>query len=107
MTNAWEERKKALENEYFHKKEQELLQKMKHEAEETLARSCCHNRCPKCGENLEPLTFRGVPLDKCPACGGIWLGPNDLKMLAEKDHRSWFDRWFHAENDETTTDQEV
>jgi Zn-finger nucleic acid-binding protein len=47
-----------------------------------------------------------VPLDKCPGCGGIWLGPNDLKMLAEKDHRTWFDRWFRAENEETT-DQEV
>jgi len=27
-------------------------------------------------------------------------------MLAEKDHRTWFDRWFRAENDETTN-QEV
>jgi len=106
MSDAWEERKKALENEYFHKKEQELLQKMKHDAEETLAHNYCKNRCPKCGHKIEPMTFRGVPLDKCPGCGGIWLGPNDLKMLAEKDHRTWFDRWFRAENDETT-DQEV
>jgi uncharacterized protein len=102
MSDAWEERKKALENEYFHKKEQELLRKMKNEAEETLAHNYCKNRCPKCGEKIEPVTFRGVPLDKCPGCGGIWLGPNDLKMLAEKDHRTWFDRWFRAENDETT-----
>jgi len=106
MTDAWEDRKKALENEYFHRKEQEVLQKMKQEAEESLARNCCQNRCPKCGEMIEPMTFRGVPLDKCPGCGGIWLGPNDLKMLAEKDHRTWFDRWFRAENDETTN-QEV
>lgn len=106
MTDAWEERKKALENEYFHKKERELVQKMKDEAEETLARNYCNNRCPKCSEALEPMTFRGVPLDKCPGCGGIWLGPNDLKLLAAKDHRTWFDRWFRAENDETT-EQEV
>ena len=24
----------------------------------------------------------------------VWLGPNDLRLLAEKDHRTWFDRWF-------------
>jgi len=43
------------------------------------------------------MTFRGVPLDKCPACGGIWLGPNDLQILASKDHRSWFEKWFKEE----------
>ncbi len=106
MPNAWDERKKALENEYFHKQEQKILDQMKHAAQETLARSCAKGRCPKCGEKIEPLTFRGVPLDKCPGCGGVWLGPNDLKMLAENDHRTWFDRWFHAEN-EDTSDQEV
>lgn len=106
MPNAWDERKKALENEYFHKKEHEILAKMKHDAEETVAKSCCKGRCPKCGEMIEPMTFRDVPLDKCPGCGGVWLGPNDLKILAEKDHRTWFDRWFHADNEETT-DQEV
>lgn len=106
MANAWDDRKKALENEYFYKKEQELLGKIKHDTEETLARSCCKNRCPKCGEQIEPMTFRGVPLDKCPSCGGVWLGPNDLKMLAEKDHRTWFDRWFRAE-DEPNEQEEV
>jgi len=102
MTNAWEERKKALENEYFHKKEQEIIDKMKHDAGETLAKSCCKGRCPKCGEMIEPMTFRDVPLDRCPGCGGVWLGPNDLRILAEKDHRTWFDRWFHADNEETS-----
>lgn len=106
MSDAWEDRKKALENEYFHKKETELLGIMKHEAEETLAKRCCKGRCPKCGEMIEPMTFREVPLDRCPGCGGIWLGPNDLKILAGKDHRTWFDRWFHAEEKEIS-DQEV
>ena len=106
MSNAWDERKKAIENEYFHKKEQELLSQMKNDARETLARSAARGRCPKCGEMIEPMTFRGVPLDKCPGCGGIWLGPNDLKMLSENDHRTWFDRWFHAEKN-VSTDQEV
>ncbi len=106
MTNAWEDRKKALENEYFHKKEREVLDKMKHDAEEILAKGYSKDRCPKCGDMIKPMIFRGVPLDKCPSCGGIWLGPNDLKLLAEKDHRGWFDRWFHADNEETS-DQEV
>jgi hypothetical protein len=103
VKNSWEERKKALENEYFHKKEQELIEKMRHDSEENLAKEYCAGRCPKCSEKIEPMTFRGVPLDRCTGCGGVWLGPNDLKLLAEKDHRSWFDLWFRQE--EKSSDQ--
>lgn len=99
MTDVWEERKKALENEYIYKKEKEQLEKMKAAAREEVIRAAAHNRCPKCGEPIEPMIFRGVPLDKCPGCGGVWLGPRDLQILAEKDHRTWFEKWFKSEND--------
>jgi Zn-finger nucleic acid-binding protein len=102
MKDAWDDRKKAIENEYFHRQEQKLINQMKQEAEETLVKSHCHNHCPKCGEALEPMTFREVPLDRCRGCGGVWMGPNDLKTLAEKDHRSWFDLWFRQEEADTT-----
>ncbi len=97
MTDAWEERKKALENQYFHDLEKELIEKIKTETREKLIRQYCHNRCPKCGDKIEPIDFRGVPMDKCLNCGGVWLGPKDLRILSEKDHRTWFDRWFKEE----------
>lgn len=86
MTNAWDERKKALEEEYFLKKEQEAIAKLKQESH--------LGHCPKCGEKLEKMVFEGVPLDQCPACKGVWLGPQDLKIFAQKNHRNWFERWF-------------
>jgi len=94
MKNVWDEREKALENEYIYRQEKELVEKMKNEAREKVIRENCKNRCPKCGDPIEPVTFRGVPLDRCPGCGGVWLGPNDLRMLASKDHRTWFEQWF-------------
>jgi hypothetical protein len=97
MTDIWEKRKKALENEYFYKEELKKIEKMRTEDREQLIRECCRNRCPKCGHPIEAMTFRGVPLDKCPDCGGVWLGPRDLQILAEKDHRTWFDKWFKGE----------
>jgi hypothetical protein len=100
MTNAWDERKKALENEFFHRLEQEKIEKMKEMAREQSIRQICQGRCPKCGEAIEPMIFRGVPLDKCPGCGGVWLGPKDIQTLAEKDHRTWFDKWFRGEEGE-------
>jgi hypothetical protein len=98
MTNAWEEREKALENEYIYRHEKELIEKLKAESREKVIREQCKNRCPKCGDPIVPVTFRNVPLDRCPGCGGVWLGPNDLRTLASKDHRTWFEQWFKNEN---------
>lgn len=100
MVDIWKEREKALENEYIYKQEQEKLERLRHQAREQLAHEHCLNRCPKCGEELKALTFRDVPLDQCPGCKGIWLGPNDLQILSAKDHRSWFEKWFKEENNE-------
>jgi len=99
MVDIWEERKKALENEYFYKLEKEQIEKLKGEARRQTIKELCRNRCPKCSQPLEAMTFRGVPLDKCPGCGGVWLGPRDLQQLAEKDHRTWFDKWFKGEEE--------
>ncbi len=97
MTDAWEDRKKALENEYIHKKERENLANLK----QTAIEEACLGHCPKCGKVIEPITFHGVPMDRCPGCGGVWLGPNDFRTLAAKDHRSWFDRWFNDADENT------
>ncbi len=97
MSDIWKEREKALESQYIYKEEKEKIDKMRKDAREKLIREMCHNRCPKCGDAIQAMTFRGVPLDKCPSCGGVWLGPKDLQILASKDHRSWFDLWFKAE----------
>ncbi len=97
MTDIWKEREKALENQFILKQEKEKIEKMKNGAREQLIREHCRNRCPKCGDPIESMSFRGVPLDKCPGCGGIWLGPKDLQILASKDHRTWFEKWFKAE----------
>jgi hypothetical protein len=96
MADLWKEREKALENEYIYRQEKEAIRKMQQDAREKLIRELCQNRCPKCACEIEAMTFRGVPLDKCPGCGGVWLGPRDLQVLSEKDHRNWFEKWFKA-----------
>lgn len=100
MTDAWDERRKALENEYFYKHERVLIEKLHAETKEKTIRELCKNRCPKCGESLMAMVFRDVPLDKCCACGGVWMGPKDLQILSEKDHRTWFDKWFREKEEE-------
>lgn len=97
MKDIWKEREKALESQFIYKEEKARIENMKKEAREQLIKEYCHNCCPKCGKTIEPMVFHGVPMDKCPGCGGVWLGPNDFRILAGKDHRSWFEKWLRGE----------
>jgi len=42
-------------------------------------------RCPKCGAALVGVPYRGVEIDKCSRCQGIWLDVGELEQLATGD----------------------
>ncbi|WP_448569161.1 TFIIB-type zinc ribbon-containing protein [Thermus sp.] len=40
--------------------------------------------CPNCGVGMREVERRGVVLDICPQCGGVWLDKGELeKLLSE------------------------
>ena len=97
MANKWEERKKAQEDEYFVKKERELLAKMKakQEAEAKEAtKKAFFMKCPKCGEPLKERSFQKVTIDQCTGCDGIWLDAGELEQVAEKEESSWLGKFW-------------
>ncbi|MCE9625738.1 MAG: zf-TFIIB domain-containing protein [Deltaproteobacteria bacterium] len=42
------------------------------------------NHCAKCGFEMHPVLFKGVTIEKCPNCGGIFLDAGELEQLAGK-----------------------
>ncbi|MGI5861583.1 MAG: zf-TFIIB domain-containing protein [Myxococcales bacterium] len=45
------------------------------------------NECPACGQPLSPFEFdrfRGVRLDRCKACGGVWLDHGEAAEIARR-----------------------
>jgi uncharacterized protein len=97
MANKWDERKKAQENEYFVKKERELLAKMKakQEAEaKEAAKEASYMKCPKCGESLKERRFQKILIDQCAGCNGIWLDAGELEEVAEKEGGSWLGKFW-------------
>ena len=38
-------------------------------------------KCIKCNSQLKPVAFRGVEIDRCENCGGLWLDKGELKHL--------------------------
>lgn len=51
-------------------------------------------RCPKDGSQLLETELRGVKVDICSACGGMWLDAGELKTITEGDKTGILDR-FH------------
>lgn len=80
------------EEEYFARQEFERRKKLAEErakaleAQERERPSELHwMRCPKCGSELVEVEFRGVRIDKCIGCAGLWLDSGELEQLTRKE----------------------
>jgi len=51
------------------------------EAERKKQRELHHMHCPKCGMHLQEIAYRGVAIDKCFSCNGMWLDEGELEKL--------------------------
>ena len=94
MAIELDERGKALENEYFHRKEQELIEKMKAKlaADETKELDL---DCPKCDGKLVETDFENIKIDVCDKCTGVWFDAGELAQVVDKNENSgWLSRYF-------------
>lgn len=76
------------EEEYFAKQEFERRKKAladtqsrDAEAERQRILTLTKGRCPKCAAPLVTITFKGVELDKCSGCGGLWFDTGELDRV--------------------------
>lgn len=96
MSKIWDEREKSLEEEYFHRKEQELIERVRAKRTEEEQQGDSIN-CPKCDGTLSEITHEGVQIDRCNKCNGVWLEAGDLERLTsqEEDH-GWLSRMWRT-----------
>jgi uncharacterized protein len=96
MSDVWDDRKKALEEEYFHRKEKEAIEKMRaqvaaEEAARLAEEAAIH--CPKCDGKLVEISYEGVQIDRCEKCNGVWLDAGELEHLKKhEDAAGWLGR---------------
>ncbi|MDQ1558842.1 MAG: uncharacterized protein QOD32_1902 [Pyrinomonadaceae bacterium] len=94
MSEIFDERRKALEDEYFRRKERETLDKLRQElAAEAAARGQVEGRqCPLGHGKLTEETKGTVVIDHCEQCGGVWLDKGELEELTHHAKSGgWFD----------------
>lgn len=94
MSVELEDRGRALENEYFHRKEQELVEKMKAKLSAENAQTSKID-CPKCDGKLVETDFENIKIDVCQNCSGVWFDAGELAQVMDKENSSsWFGRFF-------------
>ncbi len=89
-----DERGRSLENEYFRRREQELIEKMREKVSSESAVDL-HLNCPKCDGGLYETDYENIKIDMCDKCGGVWFDAGELAQVVDKNGNSgWLSRLF-------------
>lgn len=77
------------EEEYFAKQEAETKKKLRKQLKgdrdkfkKEHKKDLHWMKCPKCGHDLEEEEYENIMVDVCKECGGIWLDPGEMELLA-------------------------
>jgi len=83
------------EEEYFarmefekKKKSEEEKQKKMAEEEKKKLRDLHYMKCPKCGMELIEIDYKGIKVDKCSECEGVWLDAGELAAISKFEKTS-------------------
>ena len=88
------------EEEYFEriefdkrkKMEGEKHRKLKEEDKKRL-KELHYMKCPKCGMELIEIDYKGIKVDKCSECEGVWLDDRELEAIS-KFEKTGLDKLF-------------
>ena len=95
MSNPLDDRKKALEEDYFRRKEKEAIEKMRAkmaEEEQTRQAEASLLQCPKCNGTLVETSFEDIKIDRCSSCSGVWLDAGELESITKRESGGWLSR---------------
>jgi hypothetical protein len=78
------------EEEYFARMDFERKKKLEEEKhmklkgqEKKRLKELHYMRCPKCGMELIEIDYKGIKVDKCSACEGVWLDAGELEPVSK------------------------
>ena len=93
MANGTDDRGRNLEEEYFHRQNQEAIQKLREKirlAAQAKEAGASSMKCPRCDGTLKEVMIEHVAIDSCDKCAGTWLDAGELEQLTKTDIARWF-----------------
>ncbi|MGB8510660.1 MAG: zf-TFIIB domain-containing protein [Pyrinomonadaceae bacterium] len=89
MSEIFDERRKALEEEYFRRRDRESLRKLRealHDEARERGEAASTMACPRCDGMLHEETYDDVHIDRCNSCNGIWLDAGELEQIIKQEN---------------------
>lgn len=84
------EASRKKEDEYFMRQEVERMRKQQEEMKKQLEaqerqrlKDLHYMHCPKCGMHLTEVEYKGIKIDKCFSCEGVWLDAGEMEQVAK------------------------
>lgn len=97
----------SSEDEFFAKEDAEKKRRLAQEVSKQLAaderkrlRDLHHMHCPKCGLKMQEVRLRGMDVEVCFACGGIFLDKGEIDIIAAPQQKGLMGailNWFKDE----------
>ena len=87
------------EDEYFARRDAELLRQQREAARRSAdeaVRRTHFMKCPKCGYDLITGDWHGIQIDQCTHCHGLWLDADEAEALVKHPEPNIFSRVFRA-----------
>src|SRR5687768_12489897 len=80
------------DDEYFFRDDQEKLRKLRAQLDQERAQREAEQRrelhwmkCPKCGNNMHEVNLKGIVVDKCSGCNGVFFDNGEWNLLIKSD----------------------
>ena len=86
MSDTFNKRKQTAEEEYFHRQNQEAIEKLREKLRASAAANAGPNsmQCPRCDGKLNETNLDDIAIDVCDKCGGVWLDVGELAQITKK-----------------------
>jgi len=94
MSEIFNDRRKANEDEYIRRRDREALDKLRQQmaAEAEAAGKGPARQCPLGHGALSEVRHAEVVIDRCESCGGVWLDAGELELLTKGEEGGWFSK---------------
>ena len=88
------------EEEFFARAELERLKKSEEEKQKNIQqqererlKNLHYMRCPKCGMELIEIDYKGITIDRCSECDGVWLDAGEMETISKLE-KTGLDKFF-------------
>jgi hypothetical protein len=94
MSDRGPQKPSSGEEEYFAREDVEKKRKLAQQMKKQLAADevrrlaeLHHLHCPRCGMQMAPIPIRGIEVDVCFSCRGVFLDQSDIHVIAAPEQK--------------------